>query len=235
MSYSDTSPDDASRRPSINAPAFAVMEVLAYSPPTNTLPAPSVADDPITQNTEAASVPFVSRTALALAVVRAVPAIMTKVDAALPPPSSVSTPVRNRVVEDAYTPACSVAPPKSSPSPSGVADGASALRSPSAAVRADCAAAAASLLMSAAPVYVPGPKLTDVPGDSAMSPSTTVLPTFVMVLPAKTLTPHNATDPCVGAGVLDCAAAKASSHAAAATRARARGVVAAPRGDVTAE
>ena len=173
--------------------------------PIKVLYVPSVADEPTTQITLAASAPFVRTTDENDCVVNALPAINTNVDAALPPPSSVTCPVRKIVDAELYTPAVNVMPVRSSPSPRVVAPPAGGARADSvlsAVVSADCAATARAVPTCRLPVKPPGGKpLTMVPGLNATSPSTAVAPVLEMDEPARTLMPHSATAPCVGAGV----------------------------------
>ena len=151
--------------------------------------APSVADEPTAQYTFLASAPLVSTIELDVAVVSVEPAMKTYV----PAPLRVSLPVIAIDDGDAYAPAASVMPPRSSASVSATADGASAPSETSVAVSSACAAAAAALLTSSVPVKLPGGKpLTAVPGFSAIEPATDVAPTFVTVVAATTLMPQRA-------------------------------------------
>lgn len=160
--------------------------------PAKTLFVPSVADEPTTQKTFFACAPLVSTTALADAVMSVEPAMMTNVDAALPPPFSVTVPVMKMDEGDAYAPGASVRPPMFCAAVSAVADGASAPSEARVAVSAACAATAAALPMSRVP-YTPGGKpVTAVPGESATAPATTVAPVLVTVDAPRTLMPQSA-------------------------------------------
>ena len=89
----------AKRRPLIDAPVVAVIDVSARMVPLNDEYVPMVAELPTCQNTFAACVPFVRATVLAG--VPGLPAAVTSVEPAWkmntalgsPPPSSVNVPV----------------------------------------------------------------------------------------------------------------------------------------------
>jgi hypothetical protein len=89
-----TAPLRARTRPSTVAPVVSVMLCSARMVPRKLDPVPSVAELPTCQKTLQACAPFVKLTTLPDAVVSVEPAWNTNTALALPPPSSVSAPVR---------------------------------------------------------------------------------------------------------------------------------------------
>jgi hypothetical protein len=96
-----TAPLRASRRPSIVAPVFAVMDVRARMLPRKVEFVPNVAELPTCQNTLQAWAPLISATLLPEAVIRV--EVIWKMNTALGSPwaSSVTVPVRFGVEVDA--------------------------------------------------------------------------------------------------------------------------------------
>jgi hypothetical protein len=94
LSSKVTAPLRASTRPSTEAPVFNVAEVSARIVPTKLLAVPIVAELPTSQKTLHAWAPFSKATVLPDAVIRVDPARKMKTEFALPPPLSVTVPVR---------------------------------------------------------------------------------------------------------------------------------------------
>jgi hypothetical protein len=100
-----TAPVFAKRRPTTAVPVTVVIDACAYIVPTNIVLPPSVADEPMNQNTLHACVPFVKDTVAGPPVVNVDDgARNTNTALAFPPPFSSSVPVRPRDGAPQYTP-----------------------------------------------------------------------------------------------------------------------------------
>lgn len=100
LASSVTAPLRASTRPWRVAPVLSVAEVKARMVPTKLLEVPKVAELPTCQNTLQACAPFSSTTVLPDAVISVDPAWKMKTASALPPPFSVSDPVKAMADDD---------------------------------------------------------------------------------------------------------------------------------------
>jgi hypothetical protein len=88
-----TAPDKAYNPPELDTALSRVIEVKARMLPTKIVAEPSVADDPITQNTPHGCAPFMRMTCEAVAVVRVDPIWKMNTAFGFPWPSRVNMPV----------------------------------------------------------------------------------------------------------------------------------------------